>query len=503
MNIKRTLTLSMMSLLAVSTFSFAISQNREVKHEVVVAAESVESYYSSISDTLEGDDLLNALNSLNKSKKQRSVGYDGMKSFAKYCDADPDGSGKIIGFYDNTKLGPNWDSAKTWNREHVWPDARGGSKVEGDAHMPRPASVKTNSDRGSKGYSTDSYDPGNKVAYYRGVASRIIFYCAIADKNLKIIEDPLNYNGSSPANSMGRLSDMLLWNLQYLPSDTSFTGDDDLARRTELNRNDVIQTHSQGQGNRKPFIDHPEYACRIWGNTNAQTRAACASQPKPEEGKTLDSIEITTRPTKTSYNKGETLSTSGMTVIAHFIEADGSTSESNVTSFVEVSPTVLNDAGTININVSYTYQGDTKYASFTVTVTGSTNPDATLDRLTIVSLPTKKTYNVGEEIDRTGLKATVYFSDNTSRDVSQTVVLSPNKFTQAGNVTVTASYTYKSVTKSATFTVTVNGSSIIPTNIFGCNGNIVTTSIVLSSISFAGIIALIISKSISKKKKEQ
>jgi len=426
-----------------------------------------------------------------------------MKTFAKYCDADPDGSGKIIGFYDNAKIGPNWDSAKTWNREHVWPNARGGSSVEGDAHMPRPASVSTNSDRGSKGFSTDSYDPGKTVAFYRGVASRIIFYCAIANKNLKIIEDPLNYDGSSPANSMGRLSDMLLWNLQYLPSDTSFTGQDDLARRTELNRNDVIQTHSSGQGNRNPFIDHPEYACRIWGNTNAATRAACSSQPKPEEGKTLNSIEVTSRPTKTNYTKGETLSTSGMTVIAHFTEPDGSTSESNVTSFVEVSPTVLNEAGTITINVSYTYQTVTKYASFTVTVTGSTEPDATLDRISINSLPTKKTYNVGEEIDRTGLKVTAYFSDNTSRDVSQTVTLSPNKFTTAGNITVTASYAYKNVTKTATFTVTVNGGSSNPMNIFGCNGNIVTTSIVLSSISFAGIIALIISKSVRKKKKEQ
>ena len=141
--------------------------------------------------------------------------------------------------------------------------------------MTRPASTKTNSDRGSKGYGSTSYDPGQFVEYYRGAAARIIFYAAIADTNLKLIADPLNYNGGNPANSMGSLSEMLKWNLEYLPSDTSFTGANDLARRTELNRNEVIQNNSAGQGNRNPFIDHPEYACKIWGNTNSKTKEIC------------------------------------------------------------------------------------------------------------------------------------------------------------------------------------------------------------------------------------
>ena len=238
-------------------------------------ADDVKEYYSSIDDSLTGTALLDALNKLNTKKRTRTVSYNGMKTFAAKCDADPDGSGKIIGFYDNAKIGPSWDSAKTWNREHVWPDARGGSLVEGDAHMPRPASVKTNSDRGSKGFGKDSYDPGTYVPFYRGVASRIIFYCAIANTSLKIEEIVLNSDGSTPKNTMGTLSDMLEWNLQYLPQDTSFGAADDLARRTELNRNEVIQKDSQGQGNRNPFIDHPEYACKIWGNTNAKTKQIC------------------------------------------------------------------------------------------------------------------------------------------------------------------------------------------------------------------------------------
>ena len=241
--------------------------------------DDVNTYYSGISDSLSGTDLLNALNSLNSSKRKKTVGYDGMKTFAAKCDIDPEGNGHIIGFYDNADVGTKWDTSK-WNREHVWPNSRGGSLVEGDAHMTRPCSVSENSGRGSKGFGTASYDPGHSVTYYRGVASRIIFYCAIANTNLKIEDIVLNYDWGNPndpgkTNTMGTLSDMLRWNLEYAPSGSYSNSADQVARRVELNRNEVIQNDSSGQGNINPFIDHPEYACRIWGSTNSTTRSIC------------------------------------------------------------------------------------------------------------------------------------------------------------------------------------------------------------------------------------
>ena len=286
---------SALSFTAFSAFT-GVAIHNQVNEQPVKVEAGEGSYYSSISDTLTGTELLNALHTLNSQKRTSLVTYQGMRQFAAKCDADPDGSGKIIGFYDNAKIGPSWDSGSTWNREHVWPNVRGGNKVEGDAHMVRPAATSTNSDRGSKGFGFQSYDPGKAVNYYRGAAARIIFYAAIADTSLGLIDDPLNYNGcnSNHTDMMGSLSDMLKWNLQYLPSDTSFTGANDLARRTELNRNEVIQTASGGQGNRNPFIDHPEYACKIWGDTNSKTRAICNGEvppitpEEPEEAITLN-----------------------------------------------------------------------------------------------------------------------------------------------------------------------------------------------------------------------
>lgn len=345
--------LSVFSLCAITTAAKISSKGELVK--TVEVANAAEDYYASISDSLTGDSLRTALNTLNNSKRKKTVGYDGMKSFAAVCDADPDGSGKIIGFYDNEKVGPSWDGAATWNREHVWPNARGGNKVEADAHMTRPASTKTNSNRGSKGYGMTSYDPGQFVAYYRGAASRIIFYAAIASLDLKLIDDPLNYNGKTPENSMGSLSEMLAWNLQYRPQDTSFTGADDLARRTELNRNEKIQNASGGQGNRNPFIDHPEYACKIWGNYNDETRKACSMAPLGNH------IEISGTLEKTEYVVGESFDPKGLTV--KFVVDSSSV---NVTNQVVWAPSTFTEAGSIEVTATYNSKYTAKYGNVTV-----------------------------------------------------------------------------------------------------------------------------------------
>lgn len=228
-------------------------------------------YYDSIDSSLTGSNLRSALNTLNTQKRKRMITYGGFKEFYKYSEIDWNGTtpeGKMIGFYDNALVNNYWDSQATWNREHVWPNSLGGSSVEGDAHMTRPTSVSINSGRGNSYYAASgAYDPGQYDVNYRGVAARIIFYCAIADTNLNIIDAT---KGGS--NQMGKLSDLLKWNLQYAPNRSK---DAALALRVEQNRNQIIGIETRGQGNRNPFIDHPEYACKIWGSTNSTTKQIC------------------------------------------------------------------------------------------------------------------------------------------------------------------------------------------------------------------------------------
>lgn len=234
------------------------------------------SYYDSITSELSGESLRSALNAIDKSHKTNVGNYGGIKSKMKYTEKDWTGKenqpGKMFGFYNNAIICEDWDNQATWNREHVWPNSLGGDLVEGDVLMTRPCSVKINSERGNKYYGKGSglYDPGQYEPNYRGVAARIILYASIT--NLSMIVADTNSGGSDAKPQMGKLSDLLEWNLQYPPNRDE---DAPLTLRIEQNRNKMNYKHPELQHNRNPFVDHPEYACKIWGSTNSATKQIC------------------------------------------------------------------------------------------------------------------------------------------------------------------------------------------------------------------------------------
>lgn len=215
-------------------------------------------YYNQISDELRGKDLLLQLDNLLDSTSHPTINftYKGLMSEVfPYTDGK---DGKLYAFYRGTLA-----SSGSMNREHVWPNSRGGNYVERDPHMVRPTLTSDNSGRGNAFYNeSGNYDPGEFGAYqYRGICARIIFYCAV-----KAQENGLNLvdkNTDSTSNkSMGKLSTLLKWNLEY---------DIDA---TEIQRNDVLYT--KFKHNRNPFIDDRNYAYKIWGDTNAETRGVCS-----------------------------------------------------------------------------------------------------------------------------------------------------------------------------------------------------------------------------------
>ena len=254
-------------------------EKEESKYEEKAAEAYTGNYYDSISDSLSGEELLNALRTLNSNKRTSLVGYSSMGTNAsakfKYTDydaSDPsklkkDSNGqvygtKIISFYSGNKTA-------TYNREHVWPNTHGGDLVEDDIHMVRPTIVEENSARGHSFYvqgmkstSNGGWDPAMESfgdETYRGDAARIIFYCMVATDQLTLVDDA---NRSSMTNNyeMGVISDMISWSVNY----------------PVLNREQRRDSGAEYlQGNRNPFIDHPEYVCRIWGNTNSKTKSIC------------------------------------------------------------------------------------------------------------------------------------------------------------------------------------------------------------------------------------
>lgn len=174
-------------------------------------------------------------------------------------------------------------SPQSWDREHVWPKSRGFKKKYQDGytdlHHLRPADRNINA-----AHSNYGYDEGGDVIYDRlldgtpivggwvdrknksfeptdiakGQVARMLFYMATrydqGDNNgdeqmpdLKLIDD----NQRNHAPQIGDLCTLLKWNQKFPVS------------RFEKRRNDRV---FQIQGNRNPFIDHPEFADKIWGH---------------------------------------------------------------------------------------------------------------------------------------------------------------------------------------------------------------------------------------------
>ncbi len=164
----------------------------------------------------------------------------------------------------------------------------------------------------------------------------------------------------------------------------------------------------------------------------------------------VKSISVDTSNMKTVYDIGEALSLRGLVVTATYTD---NTTE-NVTDY-ESNPkngTVLTTPGEQTVTIAF----GGKTASFTVTVNEpATTP--TVTSITIKSYPNKRTYNVGETLDLTGLVITVHYSDNTTQDITRGYTSNPangTEFTTSGRKTITITYEGKT----ATFTVTVNES---------------------------------------------
>lgn len=202
---------------------------------------------------------------------QTTLSYDQVWEALRDTDQDPANSNNVILLYSGRSQSKylNGGGADDWNREHVWAKSHGGfgtSTGPGtDVHHLRPTDVSVNSLRGNKDFDhggspvgeapdcytdADSWEPRDAV---KGDVARMIMYMAIryeGDDSWPDLEmNQLVNNGSTPYH--GRLSVLLQWNQQDPPD------------AFEQRRNQVI--YERWQGNRNPFVDHPEWATSIWG----------------------------------------------------------------------------------------------------------------------------------------------------------------------------------------------------------------------------------------------
>ena len=162
-------------------------------------------------------------------------------------------------------------------------------------------------------------------------------------------------------------------------------------------------------------------------------------------------ISVTTPPTKTSYNAGESIDLTGMVVMATY--SDGSTAD--VTSECSFSPAsgavVYED--TSKITITWSWEGTITYStSQSITVT------RVLSSIAITTKPTKTSYVKGEALSLSGMVVTASFSSGRTEAVTSytSSPASGAALSTLGTTTVTVSYTENGATKTASFTVSVS-----------------------------------------------
>ncbi|GAA5109048.1 hypothetical protein GCM10023339_08720 [Alloalcanivorax gelatiniphagus] len=195
--------------------------------------------------------------------------YDAVWTALKDTDQDPRNTGNVIVLYTGRSISKNSSGGGTgnWNREHVWAQSRGGFTTSAgpgtDLHHIRPEDVTVNSTRGNKDFDdggsavsgctdcwtdADSFEPRDAV---KGDVARMLFYMAIryeGDDGFADLE--MSSTVGSSSSRLGDLETLLAWSAA------------DPVDAFEMRRNDRI--HAQWQGNRNPFVDHPEWAAAIW-----------------------------------------------------------------------------------------------------------------------------------------------------------------------------------------------------------------------------------------------
>lgn len=162
-------------------------------------------------------------------------------------------------------------------------------------------------------------------------------------------------------------------------------------------------------------------------------------------------IEVTTKPTKTSYLAGDSFNSAGMVVTASYGTGQAVLATAEVSGY-SVSPSVLTD-GTTSVTITYSEGGETCTTTLAVTVTHR------LSAITVTTKPNKLTYEYGDTLATTGMVVTASYSDSQTKTVTG-YSCSPTTFSTVGNQVVTVSYTENGVTQTTTFNVTVNRKSV-------------------------------------------
>ena len=204
------------------------------------------------------------------SAEHNKLSYSEVWTALTKTDEDPANNNNVILLYKGNSIakfsngsGTQSGDPDNWNREHVWAKSHGfpssSTYAYTDIHHLRPSDISVNSSRGNLDFDFsdqplaeapanrvdgDSFEPSDAV---KGDVARMIFYMDTRYEGLDggtpdlQVVDHITSTGEA---KLGKLCSLLAWH------------EADPVDEFEQNRNNRAY---EFQGNRNPFIDHPEW----------------------------------------------------------------------------------------------------------------------------------------------------------------------------------------------------------------------------------------------------
>lgn len=273
----------------------------------LVSSTAPEGYYDSLNGK-SGIQLFQAIQDIIANPQVvRSHTYGDAELILRQADQNPLNSNEVWLMYVESprakyKFQSTSSSVGSWNREHIFPQSRGGfanatsSTADGidiflptnandiaaghsDAHHIRAEDGPENSSRSNRDYGTDYNGPAGNQGSWKGDVARSLFYMAVRYNGLSLV------NGNPPDSTLGQMADLaslLQWNVM------------DPADDFEMNRNNIVYTW---QYNRNPFIDYPQLADYLWGNMVGEEWQA----PLSASQHSLDAIVLYPQPAGSQF----------------------------------------------------------------------------------------------------------------------------------------------------------------------------------------------------------
>lgn len=292
--------------------------------------------------------------------------------------------------YNGTTNAVKWseDHVKIWNKEHTWAKSHGdfGEKapagtdlhhlIAADAQLNRYHSnydygiptidvtprndVRALLTSGSNGKNADS--PTTSVFLPpeedRGDIARALFYMETryyefvsnSDPKLELVNETTSLTHEATKNTTGKMGwEKVLLEWHYA----------DPVDEYEIHRNNLI--YNNFQGNRNPFIDHPEWAEMIFdpsysgSGASLATNSSCTKDYCSFSADTpIREIEISNLPNKLTFYQDELFDLSGLVIKATFeddLTMDVMAGDKNLSANFDHK--VLTDVGTFTVTLTY------------------------------------------------------------------------------------------------------------------------------------------------------